>query len=270
MSQRTIKRIHLIYGSCLSVFIIIAALNLILSCYAIYSGEASGFSREIVTEQFSKIAISIYICLAGILAGVILSICLPVERNSDGKENIKNLKAHPNYFMAREKLAQKVDLEVCDSGLAKRIKRERRKRSIYTYVCIILCVVAAIPLLIFICNPNNYDKYLINQSIIPAVILALVWCVLAFIYCLVLSIITRASLKAEIAYLKDAICAKTGVVVTQAVPANTKKETLIMWSVRGVILAVAVVFIVVGIFNGGMADVLGKAIRLCTECIGLG
>ena len=39
---------------------------------------------------------------------------------------------------------------------------------------------------------------------------------------------------------------------------------------RGVVLAVAIIFIIVGIVNGGMADVLGKAIRLCTECIGLG
>ena len=28
--------------------------------------------------------------------------------------------------------------------------------------------------------------------------------------------------------------------------------------------------ILLGILNGGMADVLGKAIRICTECIGLG
>jgi hypothetical protein len=29
-------------------------------------------------------------------------------------------------------------------------------------------------------------------------------------------------------------------------------------------------FIVLGIVNGGMADVLNKAIKICTECIGLG
>ena len=43
-----------------------------------------------------------------------------------------------------------------------------------------------------------------------------------------------------------------------------------LWSVRGVIFAVAVVCIVLGIVNGGMHDVLNKAIRICTECIGLG
>ena len=36
------------------------------------------------------------------------------------------------------------------------------------------------------------------------------------------------------------------------------------------ILVVGIVCIVLGVRNGGMADVLGKAIRICTECIGLG
>ena len=40
--------------------------------------------------------------------------------------------------------------------------------------------------------------------------------------------------------------------------------------VRLVILAVAVVFIIVGIRNGSMTAVINKAIRICTECVGLG
>lgn len=270
MSQNAIKRTHLIYGICLSVVIFIAALSLILSCCAIYDGGDGEFSREIISEQFSKIAVSVYICLAGIIGGVILSICLPVQRESASKENIKSLKAHPNHFMTRERLAQKVDLETCETELAQKIKKERVKRAIATSSCIILCSIASMPLIIYICNPQNYDKYLINESIIPAVIFTLIWCVLSFIYCLALSIINHASLKAEIAYLKEAIAANTGIAPIQADPENTKKETVTLWSVRGVILALAVIFIVFGIFNGGMADVLGKAIRLCTECIGLG
>ena len=39
---------------------------------------------------------------------------------------------------------------------------------------------------------------------------------------------------------------------------------------RCTLCAIAVVFILLGIFNGGIQDVLGKAIAICTECIGLG
>ncbi|MBE7080094.1 MAG: thioredoxin [Clostridiales bacterium] len=38
-----------------------------------------------------------------------------------------------------------------------------------------------------------------------------------------------------------------------------------------IVLAVCgAVLVVVGIFNGGMASILEKAINICTQCIGLG
>ena len=40
--------------------------------------------------------------------------------------------------------------------------------------------------------------------------------------------------------------------------------------VRSVLYVLAVILVVVGIGNGGMRDVLIKAINICTECIVLG
>ena len=39
---------------------------------------------------------------------------------------------------------------------------------------------------------------------------------------------------------------------------------------RYCILGVAILFLVYGLATGGIADVLAKAINICTECIGLG
>ena len=39
---------------------------------------------------------------------------------------------------------------------------------------------------------------------------------------------------------------------------------------RLVLLTLAVVFIIAGILNGSMTAVINKAIRICTECVGLG
>ena len=39
---------------------------------------------------------------------------------------------------------------------------------------------------------------------------------------------------------------------------------------RRILMAAAVVFIILGIMNGSMKDVLVKAIKICTECVGLG
>lgn len=40
--------------------------------------------------------------------------------------------------------------------------------------------------------------------------------------------------------------------------------------IRVVLCAVAVLLIVFGILNGGARDVLAKAVKICSECIGIG
>ncbi|MBO6014844.1 MAG: thioredoxin [Oscillospiraceae bacterium] len=39
---------------------------------------------------------------------------------------------------------------------------------------------------------------------------------------------------------------------------------------RTILLIAAIVLIGAGIFNGSARDVFGKAIKICTECVGLG
>ncbi len=54
---------------------------------------------------------------------------------------------------------------------------------------------------------------------------------------------------------------KNGAAGEKAAPRNTA---------RLILFAAALVFLVLGIRNGGLRDVLIKAINICTECIGLG
>ena len=50
---------------------------------------------------------------------------------------------------------------------------------------------------------------------------------------------------------------------------NNNEKSLVL-GVRIALIGCAVGFIVAGIINGGMNDVLKKAVKICTECIGLG
>ena len=50
----------------------------------------------------------------------------------------------------------------------------------------------------------------------------------------------------------------------------SKKKKMIKLICQLCIVVIAVVFIVVGVFNGGADDTLQKAVNICTECIGLG
>ena len=51
---------------------------------------------------------------------------------------------------------------------------------------------------------------------------------------------------------------------------SAEKKPVSLQAVRIIVLVLAVIFIIAGIFNGSMRDVLYKAIKICTECIGLG
>ena len=57
-------------------------------------------------------------------------------------------------------------------------------------------------------------------------------------------------------------------IVKPASPAEKKPAYIPI--IRMIVLILAVVFIIAGIYNGSMQDVLYKAIKICTECIGLG
>ena len=48
------------------------------------------------------------------------------------------------------------------------------------------------------------------------------------------------------------------------------QEKYIVLGARILVAVLAVTFIAVGVWNGGMQDVLMKAVKICTECIGLG
>ena len=52
----------------------------------------------------------------------------------------------------------------------------------------------------------------------------------------------------------------------QAEASKTKR----LRAVKTALLIIAVIFVIAGIFNGSMEDMLIKAINICTECVGLG
>ncbi|MBP3912854.1 MAG: hypothetical protein J6D14_00395 [Lachnospiraceae bacterium] len=59
---------------------------------------------------------------------------------------------------------------------------------------------------------------------------------------------------------------RTEMSIQHTSPEAAKRRIL----VRRILLAAAIVFVVLGMFNGSMKDVLVKAIKICSECIGLG
>ena len=92
----------------------------------------------------------------------------------------------------------------------------------------------------------------------------------SFLAWLLTSFLIAESLEWETALVKEVISQGAVVRYEEVKDLEEARSERSVWIVRGVILAVSVVLIVLGVMNGGMRDVLGKAIKICTECIGLG
>ncbi len=266
MSNETKGRIHLVYGIILSVLILTVGVCFALSCISIYQSGASPFTRESISAHFARIAIPTYICIAGVIGGAILSLVLPVE---GGK-----VKSRRDPETALSKLAARLDLNNCDETVAVSIRRERKWRRAVTVILWVLAGITLLPALAWCVNPAHFSIEDLNTDIKTAALFILPCAVVSLGLLTGERLLRHASVARETATVKAALAAVKGT-GKPAEKANTDKKNWVsdprfVWGVRGAILAVGIVFIVLGVRNGGMADVLGKAIRICTECIGLG
>lgn len=165
--------------------------------------------------------------------------------------------------------------------------------------------VCMIPILLYITNGAHFaltDAEGLDHSIVSMVAFVVPWTVIG-LACLVVTTVLQGrsiqreadaatALMKEAAATKAAQAAKAGAESAKTAEApsagaesakapsaskaaaplyNTSPETArrrIL--IRRVLLVAAVIFVVLGVQNGSMKDVLVKAIRICTECVGLG
>lgn len=163
--------------------------------------------------------------------------------------------------------------------------------------------VCMIPILIYITNGAHFaltDAEGLDHSIVSMITFVVPWTVLGLACLIVTTVLQGKSMQREAdaaaALMKEAAAAKSaeaasaaaakaaeapsaGAETVKAASAskaaaplyNTSPETARRRVIiRRVLLVAAVIFVVLGVQNGSMKDVLVKAIRICTECVGLG
>ena len=89
---------------------------------------------------------------------------------------------------------------------------------------------------------------------------------LPLIYAIFATYHAKASFEREFAVAKQIKTTKVSQ-STDAAPVNASNKKLI---IQCVLVVIALTLLLVGLFTGGVADVITKAINICTECIGLG
>lgn len=261
--------VSLISGIVISLLVFATGICFAISCAHIYfTGGQRPFTYDSIGTHFSYIAIPTVLTVAAVIAGGVVSLIFPTESKTLGKITVMgNLKL----------LSAKV------KSVSEEVKAQRRYR---TLVRIIAGAVFAILITIALIAAlsHGYETEDINGHIASVCLISLPISLTALCILIAASFLTSASAEKEIKMLKELLKNPTesseskrdGILdKVYALPETAKqfygrKEKSITLIARITVFCVATVFIVLGIINGGMADVLGKAVRICTECIGLG
>lgn len=245
-----------IYGYALSAVLILSGICLMVQCCRIYFTGEGTFSPEIVAAHFAPIAIPVYLCLVMAILGFVLDIFLPAE---PGKKAVEK-----NYQLILEKLHAKTDLAACEESLRSAVTKEQKARKCHKIVSILLLVLGSVIFLSYALQADSFHQRDITPSLIQAMKLLIPCMAVPFGYAVFAAYHSRASILREIELLKSAGANRSPAPVS---PAPSGKAAVIA---RWAVLAVALAILVYGYAAGGTADVLTKAINICTECVGLG
>lgn len=259
MKKNILIRLHRIYGILLSISIMLAGICLIAGSLTIYFTGERTYSREIVAETFSSIALPVYTCLALTIIGFIWEFLSPTIMHKP-----KPFKA---YELILERLICKRDLSKCDKTLLDAINKERNTRKLHVTIRTILLCIGCIVFLIYALNGNHFHQSEINTSMIHAMWLLIPCMAVPFIYAIFTFYYNEKSLQREVELLKQApLFENEHTSEESSVKASAKTENIFRYT----LLVVSIGILVYGFITGGTVDVLTKAINICTECIGLG
>lgn len=258
MTNKNAKRIRQIYAVALSIVIAAVGICLISACVSICQLGEHPFSREVVAEHFAPIAVPVWLCLGMIVVGFLLDWLLPEAKSNRvrEKQNARTL----------QRLHSRIDLSQCDESLRTAVFACQNRRRAYRVVRTCLIVVCAVVFACYALNGSNFgDRTEITPSMIRAMYVLVPCCGVPFAWAVFTAYSSRASIEKEIELLKQAKPSGSPAPRAEAAPKQDHARLL-----RRVILAIGIVVLAYGFLTGGTADVLTKAVNICTECVGLG
>lgn len=142
---------------------------------------------------------------------------------------------------------------------AKDLERQRRAICFAAAGAVLVC---AVPCLVYLLDRRHFVSWDLEQVMGQMLLHVAPWVVAAFGVVLAAAYAWGRNVNREIAALKGHVGRETS---EQPTPRRLPVGLL-----RAGLYGVAILFIVLGVMNGGLRDVLVKAINICTECIGLG
>ncbi|MDE6867791.1 MAG: hypothetical protein K2J83_01440 [Clostridia bacterium] len=277
------KNVRLYYGIALSVMTAVCGAFFIAAVWNVYlSGE--GFSRERLVESINTFALVPFIIwVVMCFVGWVLWEVYPPE-----SKRYKN-DVRYNLYRQKKRMPDTVSEELKASFEA--VKREEKTVKILWMVASVICLAAAVYTVVYLCLPSSFPSvenksipvFTMVKRVLPVVLAAFAVCCGVAVYegksakkqlkeVQKLTVGEKVKIKPNLwTKWRDKAVQKADkrfyAGLVKFMDFNGKHYVAI---IRIAVACVCVAFVIAGIFNEGMNQMLQKAIIICSECIGLG
>lgn len=269
--DKTLKILYDVYMITISVLLAALAILLIVSCVGLYRSGPSPFSRESVTRVLVRLLPLVGIVVLWALAGFIIF--------PDPSRPKNQLRGTTSTAKTLKTLSGKIDVAQCSAETQKKLRVEHAWRVGTTITVTLAYAIGGVIALIYTLDGSHFPSSDPNSEVLRGALTVFLCLILPFVLSIAALFVNQASRRRELACVKSAIKESAGKPQITAAAGKAPcamslfikdHRSHLLWAVRLVVLAVAVVLIVAGISNGGARDVVQKAIKICRECIGLG
>lgn len=210
------------------------------------------YSREIVAERFKVITPLFFISVGLTIAGLILEV-----RDENSGKPVKDPELARDFTVSR--VAQ------ANEGMQKE-QTVQKRISLFGWAGFGVCMV---PVLLYITNGEHFPNGNLEPVFLSLLMHTVPWIAAGFGCLMVAAVCKEKSILRETEFAREQLKAEKAAGIQKADGEKQKKKDY-TGTIRLVLLAAAVCFIIAGVFNGSARDVLGKAVKICTECVGLG
>ncbi len=276
MKAETAKRTKFIYGIAFSALtFVVAVLFIVFACIIYFKvgggGGATGmYTKDDVVRYLHYLAVPFWLWVAAIIGGVVVWEICP-----SGKDKQISLDARYSLYRLKKKLPVEERDDLL-SDMAAYDRLDKINKWIWAIVAVVCVIFAAAGLAYLLDFSHFQDENNVTAEVSRAVALVCPYVLCGLAFGIGGMYVSDYIAKKRLPYVKNLIKSgkkkdvQRGAVYSVLYDIFVEGDDRAVWTVRGVVFVLAVVFIILGSFNGGAADVLLKAVNICTECIGLG
>ncbi|MCD7729152.1 MAG: hypothetical protein LUI60_04485 [Clostridia bacterium] len=269
MAEKTGRIIRLIYNIIFSLLTIFVAALFIYEVCDIYFGSGGGtFTRAVVGEHLSEIAIPVWVWIAMVLIGLVLWEVFPPKGKKKYGQDVRY-----SLYRLKKKMPVKAEGDLLEDAAA--VAKYERFIKIVWCVAAVGCLVFAAVGLAYMLDFSHFRGDNVTQDVKTAIIRICPFVVCSFALCIGAVIYQGWGAKKELPHVKKLVALgkkqeSKGIRKLYYTAVAAVQSDTYIWMARTVLFIAGVLLVMLGIMNDGAGDVLLKAVNICTECIGLG